>query len=79
MTITINGRQYEPTERVEWEDAEAAGGFYYTRARYLKLPRPKAVLFDYAHRGYIVESTEYHILFRDAEIAIPAVDRGRSS
>jgi hypothetical protein len=52
--ITINGNAYADNERVTWEDAIEAGGFYFSRAYYLGLPEPPAILFDETPPGYLV-------------------------
>jgi hypothetical protein len=65
--ITINGNDYDDNDPVTWEDAVAEGGFYYSRACYLGVERPPAILFDKDHRLYLAAMARYHELFRDAE------------
>jgi hypothetical protein len=65
--ITINGKDYAPTDLVEWEDAFEVGGFYFQRAAYLGLPQPPAVLFDENREDYNLAMGLYHARFRKAE------------
>lgn len=65
--ITINGTGYADIDPVTWEDAIAEGGFYYSRACYLGLPRPPAILFDQPSPRYLLAMGRYHQLFAEAE------------
>src|SRR3954471_13596404 len=66
--ITINGRQYADIDPVTWADAIETGGFYYSRACYLGLPNPPAILFSsHITEQYSRAMSHYHELFREAE------------
>jgi hypothetical protein len=70
-TVLVNGTAYLDTDPVSWEDAEAEGGFYYSRARHLGLPQPPAILFDEVDDRNAVAMAIYHKKFREAEAAGP--------
>lgn len=65
--IHVNERAYAPDDPVTWEDAIEAGGFYFSRARYLGIPRPPAILFDEGSINHLLAMGRYHELFREAE------------
>jgi hypothetical protein len=68
MSLIINGRQYADIDPVTWEDAVEAGGFYYSRACFLGLPNPPAVLFTERKDNNTLQAfARYHDLFREAE------------
>jgi hypothetical protein len=67
IPIYINGTGYAEDDLVTWEDAIEEGGFYYSRACYLGLPRPPAVLFDQPSPPYLLAMGRYHELFAAAE------------
>lgn len=69
--ITINGRQYAIDHLVPWKEAIEAGGFYFSRACYLGLQEPPAILFDETAPGYLVAMGHYHEMFRQAEADQP--------
>jgi hypothetical protein len=69
--ITVNGCQYADPDPVRWSDAIAAGGFYYSRACWLGLPNPPAILFGPGDsEAYYRAMGQYHELFRRAESRI---------
>lgn len=41
--VTIEGRDYADDEPVDWDTAERVGGFYFSRAQWLRMPPPPAV------------------------------------
>jgi hypothetical protein len=75
--VTINGKTFEPSAPVPWDDAIAADGFYYHRARSLGLPEPTALLFDPEADGYLQAMGRYHGLFRAAEARTAAPTQRR--
>lgn len=67
IPIYINGTGYAEDDLVTWEDAIEEGGFYFSRACYLGLPRPPAILFDQPSPPYLLAIGRYHQLFTAAE------------
>lgn len=65
--IYINGTGYADDDPVTWEDAISEGGFYFSRACYLGLPNPPAILFDEPDPRFLPAMVRYHELFTAAE------------
>lgn len=65
--IYINGTGYADDDPVTWEDAITEGGFYFSRACYLGLPRPLAIVFDEQNPRYLLAMGRYHQLFTEGE------------
>lgn len=72
--IDFENKQYEDNTPVDFETAIRVGGFYFDRARYLKLPPPPACCVFIEEDDLTAEQLEivatYHQQFKNKEAEV---------
>lgn len=70
--VTIEGRDYADDAPIDWDTAERVGGFYFSRAQWLRMPPPPAV-FVADDGGLVLTDAQltiigrYHTMMSEAE------------
>lgn len=75
--ITIDNVTYNDDDAIDFDTAIEFGGFYFSRAKYLNLPKPPACFvadIDEPSESQINIIGRYHALFREREADLSSAD-----